>query len=107
MTLFQVEELTFYWAKHPPLHLLVAAYLGIGKDGRQQVPTASMEREQQSQSDADTVLARLGPGFSVGDVHAGLTPVALDFAELRRRSAFIDETAREDLACRKRDAGGL
>jgi len=107
MTLFQVEELTSYWAKHPPLHLLVAAYLGVGKDRRPQVPPAFMERGQRPQSDADTVLARLGPGFSARDVHAGLTPVALDFAELRRRSASIDETARKDLACRKRDAGGL
>ena len=28
MTLPQVLELTAYWAKHPPVHLLVAAYLG-------------------------------------------------------------------------------
>jgi hypothetical protein len=107
MTLFQVEELTSYWAKHPPLHLLVAAYLGVGKDRRPQMPPARTEPGQRPHSDADTVLARLGPGFSAGDVHAGLTPVALDFAELRRRSAFIDETAREDLALRKRHAGGL
>jgi hypothetical protein len=30
MTLFDVEELTLYWADHPPTHLMVAAYLGIG-----------------------------------------------------------------------------
>jgi len=48
------------------------------------------------------MLARLGPGFGAGDVHAGLTPVVLDFAELHRRSAFINETAR-----RKRDSGGF
>ena len=28
MTLPQVDELFGYWAKHPPVHLLVAAYLG-------------------------------------------------------------------------------
>jgi hypothetical protein len=31
MTLFQIEELTSYWAQHPPAHLLIAAYLGIAK----------------------------------------------------------------------------
>src|SRR5437870_2109079 len=29
----------------------------------------------------------LGPGFRAGDVHGGLTPVVLDFAELRRQAA--------------------
>jgi hypothetical protein len=106
MTLFQVEELTSYWAEHPPLHLLVAAYLGVGKDKRQPMPPSSFEREQRPQSDAGSVLARLGPGFSPGDVHAGLTPVVLDFAELRR-SAFIDETSNEDLARHQRDSSGL
>ena len=31
MTLLEVEELTRYWIEHPPLHLMVAAYLGLGK----------------------------------------------------------------------------
>jgi len=43
MTLFQVEELTSYWARHPPLHLLVAAYLGFGKDRRPQMPPAPFD----------------------------------------------------------------
>jgi hypothetical protein len=29
MTLLDVEELVAYWAGHPPVHLMVAAYLGI------------------------------------------------------------------------------
>jgi len=98
MTLFQVEELTSYWARHPPLHLLVAAYLGVGKDRRTQMPPASFEREQRPHPDAGSVLARLGPGFSAGDVHAGLTPAVLDFAELRRRSEFIAERSGKRLA---------
>jgi len=53
------------------------------------------------------MLARLGPGFGAGDVHAGLTPVVLDFAELHRRSAFINETSSKDSARRKRDSGGF
>lgn len=30
MTLLDVEELSTYWTKHPPVHVLVAAYLGVG-----------------------------------------------------------------------------
>lgn len=29
MTLFQVQELLTYWRAHPPVHLLVAAALGL------------------------------------------------------------------------------
>jgi hypothetical protein len=36
MTLPRFLALSRYWAKHPPVHLMVAAYLGIGKKaGRQ------------------------------------------------------------------------
>lgn len=31
MTLLDYEELCQYWAKNPPTHLMVAAYLGVGK----------------------------------------------------------------------------
>jgi len=93
MTLYQVEELTSYWAEHPPLHLLAAAYLGAGKDRRPQMLAAPFAREQRPESDAGSMLARLGPGFSVGDVHAGLAPVVLDFVELSRRSGLIDGTS--------------
>jgi hypothetical protein len=41
-------------------------------------------------SDLPSVLAELGPGFGAGDVHAGLAPVVLDFAELQRRAEAID-----------------
>jgi hypothetical protein len=88
MTLFQVEELTSYWAQHPPLHLLVAAFLGVGKNRRRQLPPISPGRGQQPNSDA--MLAELGTGFSAGDVHAGLSRVVLDFAELSRRAVTRD-----------------
>ena len=35
MTLLDVEELTRYWIDHPPLHLMVAAYLGARQGHRQ------------------------------------------------------------------------
>jgi hypothetical protein len=88
MTLFQVEELTSYWAQHPPLHLLVAAFLGLGKDKQKQLPSTPAQRGQQTGSDA--MLAELGTGFSARDVHTGLSPVVLDFAELSRRAVTRD-----------------
>ena len=91
MTLLDVEELTAYWAEHPPLHMLVAAYLGLGKEKRPREPSApsgeaSTRFGQKTSSDITSLLAELGPGFGSGDVHAGLTPAVLDFTELRRQA---------------------
>ena len=90
MTLFQIEELTSYWAQHPPAHLLIAAYLGIAKNKTARVPPTSMGRGQRPSSDSSSLLAQLGPGFGAGDVNAGLSPVVLDFAELRLRAGIPD-----------------
>ena len=90
MTLFEVEELTSYWAQHPPLHLLVAAFLGIGRNKRGLLPPIPAGRGQRPGPDAGSVLPQLGPGFSAGDVHAGLSPVVLDFAELSRQAVIPD-----------------
>ncbi len=83
MTLLDVEELTRYWINHPPLHLMVAAYLGVGKRTRFEslVPAPPAKGEN---LDIGGVLAELGSGFAGGDVHLGLAPVVLDFAELKR-----------------------
>jgi hypothetical protein len=32
MTVPQLSEFNLYWKKNPPLHMMVAAYLGIGKE---------------------------------------------------------------------------
>jgi hypothetical protein len=90
MTLFEVEELTSYWAQHPPAHLLVAAYLGAGKNRSARLPPTSMGRGRQPSSDSGSLLAQLGPGFGDGDVNAGLSPAILDFAELRLRAEIPD-----------------
>lgn len=86
MTLLQVEELTSYWARHPPLHLLVAAYLGPRNAKRCAASSTIAGQDKPTGADVGSMLARLGPGFAAGDVHAGLSPVILDFAELRRTS---------------------
>ena len=90
MTLFEIEELTSYWAQHPPVHLLVAAYLGVGKNKNSRLPPTSIGRGQRSISDSSSLLAQLGPGFGAGDVSAGLSPAVLDFAELRRRAGILE-----------------
>jgi hypothetical protein len=90
MTLFQIEELASYWAQHPPLHLLVAAYLGVGKGEHTVLPPTSRGRRQGPNPDLGSMLAQLGPGFNAGDIHAGLSSVVLDFAELLRRAVVPD-----------------
>jgi hypothetical protein len=83
MTLGEVDELAAYWVGHPPLHIAVAAYLGLGHRSRNQIE-ASMKST--SNLDSTALCAALGPGFAVADVDAGLAPVVLDIAELRRRT---------------------
>jgi len=90
MTLFDLKELTDYWAEHPPLHILVGAYLGIGKNGRKGEFSAPQSQRPAINSNMAAVLAELGPGFGAGDVHAGLAPVVLDFSELQRRARTGD-----------------
>jgi hypothetical protein len=84
MTLLDVEELTRYWINHPPLHLMVAAYLGVGKRTRS-ASLAPVPPAKADNLDVAAVLAELGSGFAGADVQLGLAPVVLDFAELKRR----------------------
>ena len=90
MTLFDFEELTAYWAEHPPVHILVGAYLGVGRHQRRRIPSARPSPPSAAGPDLQTVLAELGPGFGAGDVHAGLPRLVLDFAELQRRERKSD-----------------
>jgi hypothetical protein len=80
MTLFEVAELTGYWAEHPPVHIALAGFLGIR--GRRPVPKAPSPAPS-----LHAVLGALGPGFAAGAVDAGLPPVVLDFAALARAVA--------------------
>ena len=92
MTLLDFEELTTYWAEHPPVHILVAAYLGLGKAKRTRMPSgppgeAASGPGGRVAPDVGSILAELGSGFNSRDVHDGLTPVVLNFNELRRRAS--------------------
>ena len=93
MTLFDFEELTAYWVEHPPVHILIGAYFGVGKQQRKRVPLAASNSTRQTGGDIQDLLAELGPGFGIGDVHAGLPAVLLDFAELRRRVRSEDQSS--------------
>ena len=49
MTLLDYAELCEYWAKHPPTHLMVAAYLGVGKEStEQQQPVQSAKSQKEA-----------------------------------------------------------
>jgi hypothetical protein len=61
-----VEAMNAYWGDHPPLHIMVAAYLGIGTKSTEStaeaiesasefVPVASLPRDE-----FDAVLASFG-----------------------------------------------
>jgi len=94
MTLLDFEELAAYWAEHPPVHILVAAYLDAGRAKRARIPLDTPQERSSgpgsgAASDAGSILAELGSGFGSGDVHAGLAPVVLDFNELRRRTSCL------------------
>jgi hypothetical protein len=90
MTLFDFEELTAYWVEHPPLHILLGAYLGAGKRRRTQTALTQASAVHAAGSSLTALLAELGPGFGVADVHEGLGPVVLDFGKLRRRATGAD-----------------
>jgi hypothetical protein len=90
MTLFDFEELAAYWAEHPPLNILVGAYLGVGNHRRKGESPAPQSQRTAADPDMAALLAELGPGFGAGDVHAGLAPVVLDFSELQRRDRTGD-----------------
>jgi hypothetical protein len=90
MTLFDFEELTAYWVEHPPLHILLGAYLGAGKHRRKPTALTQAAAVRAAGPSITALLAELGPGFGVGDVHEGLAPVVLDFGELQRRATAVD-----------------
>jgi hypothetical protein len=46
MTLVDYEELCRYWIKSPPTHLMVAAYLGVGRPAEAQTATAPAKSSQ-------------------------------------------------------------
>ena len=96
MTLFDFEELCGYWEKNPPTHLMVAAYLGIGKEKKKSGPdpfagaiarAQAQEARPATPADAMSALAAAGmfgsPGFNI---HTGfaVTEAPLTFDDIKR-----------------------
>jgi hypothetical protein len=70
-----------YWEQHPPLHLLVAAYLGVKPSGKK----AKMPDNREAIADLAKHGSFLpGAGWGTGDPHEGLRAPILNFEELKR-----------------------
>ncbi len=53
MTLLDYAELCRYWAKNPPTHLMVAAYLGVGKPESSETQTPQQSAQAQKEAIAE------------------------------------------------------
>lgn len=58
LTLWQVDELFEYWNQHPPVHILLGAYLGVGgqKDSRSSIKSGSREELMRDVTDIGGVV---------------------------------------------------
>jgi hypothetical protein len=91
MTLIDYAELCDYWADHPPVHLLAAAYLGVrgsssrASAGASRGSGAARERVPSTNSGLRELLG--APGFAKGDLHMGCAEaVVLDFDAMLARA---------------------
>jgi len=80
MTVFDAEELCSYWSRHPPTHVLVAAFLGVKSDE----PAPPVRQSQPSQEIPIGVVLAAMPGLAAG-TNAGLPSPIFDVAELMRQ----------------------
>lgn len=96
MTLLEFEELLGYWAGHPPVHVMVAAYLGVKPQtspafppGAALAPAAQPAEKRSAAGDVSRMMAQLtAAGFVTGYVYEGCEGAAVfDFAELKARAA--------------------
>jgi hypothetical protein len=67
MTLPRLFEMMDYWAEHPPLHIVLAAFAGIKPSKKKQAPV--------SNQDPDMIIGDFaGAGFSVKTIKKGDRP---------------------------------
>jgi hypothetical protein len=69
-----------YWNEHPPVHVLVAAYLGF----KPQTGAGMTPQSTQSPQNISELLS-MPAGMMEGDIHEGLPEPILDFAEFQQR----------------------
>lgn len=80
MTLFDVEELSSYWHKHPPVHLLVAGFVGYKADE----PAVLTPEYYPVSTPLPPELLGI-PGVAAGVLPPNMPAPIFDFDELMRR----------------------
>lgn len=84
MTLWDVMELTEYWAEHPPVHILVAGFMGYQGTAETDKPNwrDEMARAQMPPAELSRVARQLG--MAPGTIE-GLPAAIFDVDELMRQ----------------------
>jgi hypothetical protein len=84
MTLLDVEELTRYWAGHPPVHLLLAAFMGVGQKTAPFATSGSDDFKRQPS--LSEIMTLPGVGQTIGPLSSRFGSGAVDemMAMLRR-----------------------
>ncbi len=105
MTLLDFEELCDYWRDSPPVHWMVAAYLGIGekKETPRGHPTIAPNAPRPGSAEALNrhvtseeamqifgVLGHAGSGMIAANIHEGFAvqEMPLSFEDLRRMNGL-------------------
>jgi hypothetical protein len=76
MTLFDAEELVSYWTDHPPVHLLLAAFMGVGQNTG---PLGTPRRDDFVRGPSLCEIMTLpGVGQTIRPLSSGFGPDAVD-----------------------------
>jgi hypothetical protein len=76
MTLLDVEELMRYWTDYPPLHLLLAAFIGVGQ---KTTPLGGSTRDNFIREPSLCEIMTLpGVGQAIRPLSSGFGPGAVD-----------------------------
>jgi hypothetical protein len=82
MTLFDAEELISYWTDHPPVHLLLAAFMGVSSDTQQRMAG----RGNVHQPSLSQIMSLPGVGRTVRPFSAQFAPGAVaEMMEMLKR----------------------
>ena len=89
MTLLEVEELTHYWSEHPPVHLLLAAFMSAGGTIAPMAGSGGGDFIRPHQPRLSEILTLPGVGQTIRPLTARFGPGAVDEmrAMLRRFKA--------------------
>jgi hypothetical protein len=86
MTLWDVKELGDYWAEHPPVHILVAAFVGYKGEGSRMPAEYADPNYWQSPKLSPGDVAQLAQSMEIPAGNLDGYPVPIfDFDELMRQ----------------------